>query len=98
MKSLERIIMEPMPTLAVFVHAGEQDEAEVNQLLDELRAKYGDRVHIERADASRSGEMKVSYKLKEYPTWILYKQGEELMRESGRKTFAELEDMLIRAL
>ena len=98
MKSLERIIREPMPTLAVFVHAGEQDAVEVKHLLDELRAKYGDRAHIERADASYSGEMKVSYKLKEYPTWILYKQGEELMRESGRKTFAELEDMLIRAL
>ncbi|MDE6073242.1 MAG: thioredoxin family protein [Muribaculaceae bacterium] len=49
-------------------------------------------------DTTHNGQLKVDYKIKEYPTWILYKEGQELMRESGRKTVAQLEDMIVRAL
>ena len=98
MKSLERKIMGDEPTLAVFQHAGNQDAVEVKYLLDTLRAKYGDKVKIERVDASYDGNIKVSYKLHEYPTWIIYKKGEELMRESGHKTEAQLVDMIERVL
>ena len=96
MKSLERKIMGDEPTLAVFQHAGNQDAVEVKHLLDTLRAKYGDKVNIERVDASYDGN--ISYKLHEYPTWIIYKKGEELMRESGHKTEAQLVDMIERVL
>ncbi|MDE6265361.1 MAG: thioredoxin family protein [Paramuribaculum sp.] len=97
MKSLVEKIKESVPTLVVFQHAGNQDAVEVKYLLQELRAKYGDRVSIVRVDASYNGEYKVHYKLEEYPTFILFKDGQELMRESGRKTLGELEDMLGRA-
>lgn len=97
MKSLVEKIKESVPTLVVFQHAGNQDAVEVKYLLQELRAKYGDRVSIVRVDASYNGEYKAHYKLEEYPTFILFKDGQELMRESGRKTLGELEDMLGRA-
>lgn len=98
MKSLEAKIKGAVPTLVVFQHAGNQNAVDVKYLINELRAQYGDRVNIERVDASYNGNIKVSYKLKEYPTWILYKEGEELMRESGHKTEAQLADMIQRAL
>ncbi len=98
MKSLTEKIRESVPTLVVFQHAGNQDAVEVKYLLQELRAKYGDRVSIVRVDASYNGEYKEHYKLEEYPTYILFKEGQELMRESGKKTLGELEDMLGRAL
>ncbi|MDE5744821.1 MAG: thioredoxin family protein [Paramuribaculum sp.] len=95
MKSLVEKIREKMPTLVVFQHAGNQDAADV--LLKELEDKYGERVSIVRVDASYNGQYKEEYKLTEYPTYIMYKEGQELMRESGKKTIAELEDMLARA-
>ena len=98
MKSLEAKIKGSTPTLVVFHHAGNQNAVDVKYLINELRAQYGDRVNIESVDASYNGNIKVSYKLKEYPTWILYKEGEELMRESGHKTQAQLADMIQRAL
>lgn len=98
MKSLTEKIRETVPTLVVFQHAGNQDAVEVKYLVKELTAKYGDRVKIVRVDSSYDGEIKMRYKLEEYPTWILFKEGQELMRESGRKSQAELEDMIQRAL
>ncbi len=98
MKNFETIIRENVPTLVVFQHAGNNNAVDVKYLTQELRAKYGDRAHIERVDSSYNGNLKMRYKLQEYPTWILFKEGEELMRESGKKTVGQLEDMLQRAL
>ncbi|MDE6085741.1 MAG: thioredoxin family protein [Muribaculaceae bacterium] len=98
MKSLERKIMGAEPTLVVFQHADNQDTENVEKLLASLKAQYGDKVNIEHVDATHDGNIKVSYKLHEYPTWIIYRQGEELMRVSGHKSEAELVDMIKRAM
>lgn len=98
MKNFETIIKESIPTLVVFQHAGNNNAVDVKYLTQELRAKYGDRARIECVDSSDNGNIKVRYKLEEYPTWILFKEGQELMRESGKKTIGQLEDMLQRAL
>ena len=98
MKSLVEKIKESIPTLVVFQHVGEQDAVEVKHLLDDLRAKYGERAAIISVDASYNGHYKMYYKLNEYPTYILFKEGQELMRESGKKSQAELEDMIDRSL
>lgn len=98
MKKIEAIIKETVPTLVVFQHAGVDDAVEVKYLTEEIRAKYGDRARVLRVDCSYNGNIKEHYKLLEYPTWILFKEGQELMRESGKKTLSQLEDMLQRAL
>ncbi len=98
MKIFEEKIKESVPTLVVFQHAGNQDAVKVKYLTESLRAKYGDRANIVRVDGSYNGKLKVRYKLEEYPTWILFKEGQELMRESGDKTESQLEEMIVRAL
>ncbi len=98
MNRFEKTLRESVPTLVVFMHAGEQDAVEVKYLTEELRNKYGERLHVVRADGSHNGEIKMRYKLQEYPTWILFKENQELMREAGDKSIAELSDMVDRAL
>ena len=98
MKTLVEKLKEKIPTLVVFQHAGEQDEDDVKNLIEELRSKYGERAAIISVDTSHNGQYKEWYKLREYPTYILFKEGQELMRESGKKTQAALEDMIERAL
>lgn len=97
MKSLVETIKETTPTLVVFEHDGNKDAMEVKYLIEELRSKYGSRAKVISVDTTHDGNYKVEYKLEEYPTYILFKEGEELMRESGKKTIAELEDMITRA-
>lgn len=97
MKTFEDRINEGIPSLAVFMHAGSQDAAEIKRLADGLRAKYGDRINLMRVDASYDHRLKKQYDIKAYPTWILFKRGEELMRETGHKTLGDLEKLVERA-
>lgn len=97
MKTFESRINEGIPSLAVFMHAGHQDAAEIKRLAEELRNEYGDRINLMRVDASYDHRLKRRFDIRTYPTWILFKKGEELMRESGHKSAAELSRMIERA-
>lgn len=97
MITFEKRISEGTPSLVVFMHAGSQDATEIKRLAEELRAKYGERINIMRVDASYDHRLKKQYDIRTYPTWILFKRGEELMRESGHKTAGELSEMIDRA-
>ena len=91
-------IKESTPTLVVFIRAAGQDAVEVKYLAEELKAKYGDKVNVQRVDVSFNHKIADEYRLDKYPTWVLFKEGQELMRESGRKTATELSDLIDRAL
>lgn len=98
MKTKIEKIKEYIPTLVIFHDDDAEESASVDKMVENLRAKFGSKVEIEAIDVRRNGEYKVYYKLSEYPTYILFKEGQELMRESGKKTEAKLEDMLDRAI
>ena len=97
MKTFDKAIKESIPTLAVFMHHGSQDAVEVKYIVDSIKSKYEGKANVVKAD-DPYGKLKVSYRLEEYPTYILFKEGQELMRESGRKSVAELDEMIERAL
>lgn len=97
MKKFEEKLNKKIPVVVLFQHSGEQNETGVNELAEKLGAKYGERIHIMSMDCSHNGEFKARYKFKEYPTWIVFKEGQELMRLSGHKSEAELVDMIERA-
>lgn len=96
MKTFEDRINEGIPSLAVFMHAAEQDAVEIKYLVEGLREKYGERINLLRVDASYDHRLKKLYHILKYPTWILFKKGEELMRETGLKTPAELSALVER--
>ncbi len=96
MKTFESRIGEGIPSLAVFIHAASQNAVEIKYLAEGLRKHFGDRINIMRVDASFDHRLKKQYDIKAYPTWILFKKGEELMRETGHKTLEELIKMVNR--
>lgn len=98
MKRFEETIKETIPTLVVFEHVGEKDDAEIKKIEEEVANEFEDKVRVLRVDASRDGNIKERYKLTGYPTFILFQEGLELMRESGRKSRGDIEDMVRRAL
>ncbi|MDE7349545.1 MAG: thioredoxin family protein [Muribaculaceae bacterium] len=97
MKTFKETIKESKPTLAVFMHPGSQDAVEIKYLIQDIKNKFADKANTARLDDTH-GKLKVEYKLEEYPTYILFKEGQELMRESGHKTESQLEEMIERAL
>lgn len=97
MKTFDKVIKESVPTLVVFLHHGSQDVVDIKYITDSVKSKFAGKANIVRAD-DPYGKLKVSYRLEEYPTYILFKEGQELMRESGKKTEGQLEEMIERAL
>ena len=91
-------IKQSTPSLIVFISAGNQDAVEVKYLVHDLKAKYADRVNLQRVDVSFNHKIADEYRISKHPTWVLFKSGEELMRESGRKTLTELSALIDRAL
>lgn len=97
MKKIEEVINESTPTLLVLTHEGKQDNGEVTHLIDEIRNHYREAINIITLDTSHDGKMKMRFHVEDYPTYILFKKGEELMRESGKKSIGDLDDMVKRA-
>lgn len=97
-KTFVQVINEATPCLVVFQHAGRQDAVEVKYLFEELKKKYDGRANVMRVDASYNEPLWTRYQVHAFPTYILFKEGQELMRESGKKTIGQLSELVERAL
>ena len=97
MKTFEEVIKESTPSLVVFIHAGQQNAVDIKHNIEEIRKKYAGKLNVLRVDSSYDQRVAQNYSLSHFPTYVLIKQGEELMRESGKKTITELSDMIDRA-
>ena len=97
MKTFEETIKESIPTLVVFMHPGSQNAVDVKYLTEEVKAKYEGKANVKRVDDAH-GKLKEKYRLEEYPTYVVFKEGQELMRESGNKTVAQLTEMIERSI
>ncbi|MBD5356216.1 MAG: thioredoxin family protein [Bacteroides sp.] len=97
MKTFKEVISGTVPSLVVFIHAGQQNAVDIKYDMEELRKKYGDRINILRVDSSYDQRVAREYNLSHFPTYVLIKEGQELMRESGSKTVGELSEMIERA-
>ena len=97
MKKLEEKLAGKTPSLVAFMHAAEHDAVDVKYITEELRAIYGDKVNIIRVDSSYNRPVIRKYNRNASPTWILFKDWQELMRESGEKTVNQLSQLIERA-
>lgn len=97
MKTFEEVIKETTPSVVVFIHAGQQNAVDIKYNIEEIKKKYAGRLNVMRVDSSYDQRVAQNYSLSRFPTYVLFKEGEELMRESGKKTVTELSDMIDRA-
>lgn len=97
-KTFEEVINETVPTLVVFQHAGRHNAVDVKYMAEELKDKYNGRANVMRVDASYNEPLWTRFQVHAFPTYILFKEGQELMRESGEKTIGELSQLVERGL
>lgn len=97
-KTFEEVIKETVPTLVVFQHAGRHNSVDVKYMTEELKEKYNGRANVMRVDASYNEPLWTRFQVHAFPTYILFKEGQELMRESGNKTVGEISQLVERGL
>lgn len=96
MKTFKEVTGEKIPSLVVFIHAGQQDAVDIKYNIEELRRKYAGKANVLRVDASYDPHVAKDFRLTVFPTYVLMKEGQELMRESGRKNVNELSRLIDR--
>lgn len=65
-------------------------------VVEDLKELYDGRAHIIQIEGEAHENLMKEFKVKSFPTWILYKDGQEVWRDSGEKPASELEDMIDR--
>lgn len=98
MITFDERIKEHVPSLVVFEKAGSEENDKIEKLAEGLRNHYGPRLNLIRIDATHDQRLRNFYDIKFYPTWILFKEGEELARENGLKSEAQLQEMVQSAM
>lgn len=63
-------------------------------VLDELKAELGDRVRIVKIDVDKNTDLAVQMKVMGVPTFMLYRNGQELWRQPGVLTKTALRQVI----
>lgn len=79
------------PTLVEFCRPG---KAEDEGVMSHLESALKDVANILTVDGTENPELMQAYKVGSYPTFILFKDGQEVWRDSGCKGFDELRHMI----
>jgi len=66
-------------------------------LLDELKAEMGDRVRIVKIDVDQNTDLAVTMKVMGVPTFMVYKNGQQLWSQAGVLSKHELKKQLEKA-
>ncbi|MBD5201443.1 MAG: thioredoxin family protein [Bacteroidales bacterium] len=88
----EKCLADGRPVLLAFLHAGRQDAVKVKYDIKELRDKYGDKATFLMVDGSYNRPLARKYKIDTYPSWVLFKDGQEVWRDSGTKNAEAIEE------
>lgn len=84
MAKFGEIVSEEKPVLVdFFVDLNEENEDE--QVLRDVAAALGDKAKVVKIDIQKNEALADALKVKANPTFMLYKSGEMLWRESGHK-------------
>ncbi len=63
-------------------------------VVEQLKTEIGDKAAVFQIDGDKAPDLMRKYHARVYPTWIIFKDGEETWRDSGEKPLSELKDIV----
>jgi thioredoxin 1 len=92
MTKFGKLIDDKKPILLNFFADWSEDCEEIHNQLKDVSAALGDRAKLIKIDAEKNGQLVDALKVKKLPTYMLYKSGEMVWRQSGK---LEANDLII---
>lgn len=65
-------------------------------IMDELKKEDSGKATIVQIEGDNNPDLMEKYHVTSYPTWILFRDGQEAWRDGGEKPLSELKDMINR--
>ncbi len=96
MTNLQEMLNGSRPTLVEFYATWCPHCQRMMPIVAQLQHEVGERANIIQFDGDQNESLVDQYKVRSYPTWILFKDGQEVWRDSGEKPLSELKDMIDR--
>ena len=66
----------------------------MHPVLEELKAQMGDKIRILKIDVDKNEELSMEYRVMSVPTLILFRNGENVWRQSGAMPLSALTDLV----
>lgn len=96
MEKFEDLIKSNIPILVDFFAEWCGPCKAMKPILEELKAMKGEKVRIVKVDVDKHKELAVQYKIQSVPTLMIFKNDQQLWRQSGVIRVNELSDILAR--
>ena len=90
----EEVINSPIPVLVDFWASWCIPSQMMMSVLDKLSKDYDGKVKIKKLNVDQNPKMRDKYKILGCPTFILFKDGEELMRKVGAQSENQLREII----
>jgi thioredoxin 1 len=98
MGKFNEIIQSEIPTLVDF-HATWCGPCKMmSPILDQLKSEMGSQVRILKIDVDKNQEVANTFKVRGVPTFVLFKNGEILWRQSGGMDYNTLKNKITQAI
>ncbi|NDV83489.1 thioredoxin [Bacteroides sp. 51] len=94
MRKFEELIKSPIPVLVDFTAQWCGPCKAMKPVLEDVKKQLGDRVRIIKIDVDQFGELAQQYRIQSVPTFILFKNGDKLWRQSGLMQAQQLKEMI----
>lgn len=94
MEKFEDLITSNIPVLADFFAEWCGPCKAMKPILEELKKMKGDKVRIVKVDVDKHRELATQYNIQSVPTLMIFKNGQQLWRQSGVMRANELSSIL----
>lgn len=94
MRKFEDLIKSPTPVLVDFTAQWCGPCKAMKPILEDVKKQLGDRVRIIKIDVDKFGELAEQYRIQSVPTFILFKNGNKLWRQSGIIQAQQLKEVI----
>ncbi|MFD0932403.1 thioredoxin family protein [Psychroflexus salinarum] len=84
MTKFGELIDEQKPILLTFFADWSEDCENIHDQLKDVSAALGDKAKLIKIDAEKNKQLSEALKVKNLPTFMLYRQGEMIWRQSGK--------------
>jgi thioredoxin 1 len=94
MSNFNQIIQSNVPTLVDFYATWCGPCKTMHPILDQLKEKYGEKIKILKIDVDKNQAVAAQFRVQGVPTFVLFKSGTKIWRESGAFPLSFLESKI----